>query len=196
LRVRGVAKILQRRLQQLYALEDSPCVSEFVTLAAPGERETLLLRQLPEDFVELRLVVPDCPLSDALVPSRLSDAYLQLLEGVSHFVLVAERIRAGRPTCQLELELQAEVDKLVLIEHCCQQLGPGGAAVLHHKLYERVSFLHPEGTEQGDRYRLANRLAARFTKRLPALSPRARRELLRRFYRVGLSDKMHLAQAA
>ena len=196
MRVRGVAKVLQRRLQTLYALEAAPCVSEFVTLAAPGERETLLLRQLAEDSVELRLVLPDCPLGDALVPSRLSDAYLQLLEGVSHFVLVAERIRAGRPTCQLELELQAEVDKLVLIEHCCQALDPGSTVVLHHKLYERVSFLHPEGTEQGDRYRLANRLAARFTKRLGQLSPRARRELLRRFYRVGLGDKMHLSQAA
>jgi hypothetical protein len=191
----NVAKILQRRLEALYALEQAPCVSDYVTLAAPGERERVLLRQLEEDYVELRLVVPDCPLSDALMPSRLSDSYLQLLEGVSHFVLLAERIRVGLPTSHLELELQAEVDKLVLIQHCLE-IGGAHASALHRKLYGQVSFLHESGTEQGDRYRLANRLAARFTQRLTQLSPLARRTLLRRFYRANLNDKMHLSQAA
>lgn len=187
---------MQRRLQTVYGLEEAPCVSDYVTLAAPGERERLLLRQLEEDYVELRLVVPECPLSDALVPSRMSDSYLQVLEGVSHFVLVAERIRIGRPTSQLELELQAEVDKLVLIQHCLDTLLPHQSARLHHRLYEQVSFLHPPDSEQGERYRLANRLAARFTKRLARLSASERRALLRQFYHMNLSDKMHLARAA
>jgi hypothetical protein len=191
---KSVAKILQRRLEQCYALEETPCVSNYLTLAKPGEREQLLLRQLEEDYVEMRLVVPDCPIRDALVPSRLSDTYLQLLEGVSHFVLLAERIRIGRPTSQLELELQAEVDKLVLI---LDSIGARAQARhVHHKLYERVSFLHPAGTEQGDRYRLANRLAARFTRRLAHLTPAAKCERLRRFYRAELAEKMHLSQAA
>jgi hypothetical protein len=168
-----------------------------VTLAEPGERERLLLRHaLTQDFVELRLVVPDCPLGDALVPSRLSDQYLQVLEGVSHFVLVAERIRIGRPTSQLELEFQAEVDKLVLIQQGLATHSTEFAARLHRQLYGEVSFLHPPESEQGERYRLANRLAARFTERLARLSPAAKQDLLRRFYRMGLGDKMHASQAA
>jgi hypothetical protein len=200
--VRSVAKILQRRLQVLYGLEDAPCVSDYVTLAAPGEREQLLLRQCDPDHVELRLVVPDCPLREALVPSLLSDSYLQVVEGVSHFVLVAERIRAGRPTSQLELELQAEVDKLVLVQHCLQALPQNQSQPhhrsqnLHHKLYGQVRFLHPPGSEQGDRYRLANRLAARFTRQLGGLDMAQRRALLRRFYRMNLSEKIRVAEAA
>ena len=198
--VLNVAKILQRRLQALYGLEESPCVSDYVTLAGPGEREQLLLRQIEEDHVELCLVVPDCPLRDALVPSTLSDTYLQVVEGVSHFVLVVERIRVGRPTSQLELELQAEVDKLVLIQHCLQALPQHQpqhqSQHLHHKLYGEVRFLHPAGSEQGDRYRLANRLAARFTRRLGRMSSGERRALLRRFYRMDLSEKIRVAEAA
>lgn len=197
-----VAKILQRRLQQLYGLEDAPCISNYVTLAAPGEREQLLLRQCAEDHVELRLVVPDCPLRDALIPSLLSDSYLQVVEGVSHFVLVAERIRVGLPTSQLELELQAEVDKLVLVQQCLQSLPRDQSRPhhrpqnLHRQLYEQVRFLHPPGSEQGDRYRLANRLAARFTRQLGRMDTTQRRTLLRRFYRMNLSEKIRLAEAA
>jgi len=191
-----VAKILQRRLQTLYGLEDVPCVGDYVTLAAPGEREQLLLRHMEEDYVELCLIVPECPLRDALVPSTLSDSYLQVVEGVSHFMLVAERIRIGRPTSQLELELQAEVDKLVLIQHCLEALPQGSSRSLHNKLYEQVQFLHPPGSEQGDRYRLANRLAARFTLRLGRLRSAERRALLRRFYRMNLSEKIRVAEAA
>lgn len=195
--VQNVAKILQRRLQVLYELEESPCVSDYVTLAAPGEREQLLLRQIEEDdHVELRLVVPECPLRDALVPSTLSDSYLQVVEGVSHFVLVVERIRVGRPTSQLELEFQAEVDKLVLIHHCLRATPYYSSQHLHHKLYGQVRFLHPAGSEQGDRYRLANRLAARFTRRLARLGPGERRILLRHFYRMNLSEKIRVAEAA
>jgi len=194
--IRDLAKIVQRRLQTFYGLEQAPCVGDFVTLAAPGERERLLFRQHAEDQVELRLVLPEFPLSEALQPSRLSDRYLQLLEGVSHFVLLAERIRVGCPTSQLELELQAEVDKLVLIQNCLGDATPHDSERLHHKLYERVSFLHPAGSEPGDRYRLANRVAARFTKRLPKPGSPARLDLLRRFYRAGLNGKMHLSQAA
>ncbi len=170
-------------------------MSDFVTLAAPGEREQLLLRHLREDEVELRVVVPDCAWSDALVPSRLSDSYLQLLEGVSHFVLLAERIRTGRQTSHLELELQAEVDKLVLVEHCLAS-DRRRSATLHEQLYENAHFLHAADTERGERYRLANQLAARFTKRLAGLGAAERRARLRRFYRVSLSDKVHLSQAA
>jgi hypothetical protein len=197
LTTQGVARVLQRRLETYYALEETPCVSNFLAIAEPGERETLLVRQ-DDEGVEMRLVVPECTLQEALVPSKMSDAYLQILEGVSHFVLLCERIRTGLPTSQLELELQAEVDKLVLISSVANRQRPREQERerLHSVLYEQVTFLHAEGTETGSRYRTANRLAARFTKRLSQLSPVAQRQILLRFYRTGLTEKVRLAQAA
>jgi hypothetical protein len=170
--VLGVARVLQRRLARYYALEQAPCITEFMAIAKSGERETLLLRQT-EDTIELRLVVPQCKLEDALVPSRLSDSYLQVVEGVSHFVFLCERIRTGLPTSHLELELQAEVDKLVLVSGAAGRAANNGT--LHSQLYEQVRFLHSQDSETGSRYRMANSLAARFTKRLESLAPGPRR---------------------
>ena len=48
-------------------------------------------------------------------PSAELDALCQIIEGVSHFVYVVERARVGREATQLELELQAEVDKWVVL---------------------------------------------------------------------------------
>ncbi|HEV8245704.1 MAG TPA: hypothetical protein VGP93_08045, partial [Polyangiaceae bacterium] len=67
---------------------------------------------------------------------------------------------------------------------------------LHTRLYENVYFLHPEGSEAGSRYRLANELAARFTSRLFHAQASDARSLLQRFYRAGQSDKIRLTRAA
>jgi hypothetical protein len=131
-----------------------------------------------------------------MVPSRLGDGYLQLIEGVSHFVLLAERIRTGLPTSQLELELQAEVDKWVLLDQPLR-LEPHRLSRLHARLYSGATYLHSEDSVEGQRYRLATAMAARFTRHLGQLSSRGRRdEQLRRFYQCGLSDKLTMARAA
>jgi hypothetical protein len=72
------------------------------------------------------------------------------------------------------------------------------ARTLHARLYERVRYLHPPGSEDGDRYRLANDLAARFVARLLERSDAAAGVVrtLRRFYRSGQAEKIHLARAA
>ena len=68
---------------------------------------------------------------------------------------------------------------------------------LRATLFEGGTFLHPEGTELGERYRLATRLAARFTRRLLGSAGRDEREaLLRRFYRAGQTEKIRFATAA
>ena len=154
-RLRDVARAVQLRLQRFYALEDGPDVAEFVQVTSDGEREELLVRT-EDDTVELSLSIPE--------PSETKhgslDRYLQLVEGVSHFVYVAERARVALPATALELELQAEVDKLVVLGGG-EGLHGERARSLHERLYGSVRFLHPEGTEEGQRYRLANRLAAR-----------------------------------
>jgi hypothetical protein len=180
---------IQRRLEHYYGLESMPDVVDFAEAAPHGEREQLLVRESAE-AVELALIVPaGAPRAGA------NDTWLQLLEGVSHFVYLVERVRTGLPTTQLELELQAEVDKFVLLG-----LEPGGdpesVRRLHTHLYEHGHFLDPSGTEAGERYRLANTLAARLGARLVGRGARETRELLRRFYRAGQTEKIGLAMAA
>jgi hypothetical protein len=186
---RAALKSIQRRLEAYYGLERTPDVRAFAEAAPAGEREQLLVRE-SVDAIELALIVPgEKPSAGA------NDTWLQLVEGVSHFVFVAERVRTELPTTQLELELQAEVDKFVLLG-----LEPGkdpeSVRRLHVDLYENGRFLDASGTEAGERYRLANGLAARLSARLLGREAREIRSLLRRFYRAGQADKIALATAA
>ncbi len=181
---------LQRKIERYYGLERAPDVVDFVATDEPTEREVLLVRET-DDSIELKLLLPDVqPLMGA------NDGFLQLLEGVSHFVYLAERVRVGLPSTQLELELQAEVDKFVLLAFGPRPRDPVWRRDLHTQLYERVLFLHPEGSEVGQRYRLANELAARFTSKLMHLPALVARAVLQRFYRAGQSEKIWLARAA
>jgi len=179
---------LQRRLERFYHLEATPDVRGFVREAARvGEREALLLRE-SEGGVEMALVVPQTAANE-------NDTWLQLAEGVSHFVYVANRARQELPSTHLELELQAEVDKFVLLVLEQQPYDRGEAFEVHSRLFERVRYLHEAGTELGDRYRTANDLAARFVRRLMTYGHETTHVALRRFYRAGQAEKIRLAAA-
>jgi hypothetical protein len=181
---------LQRGIERYYALERAPDVALFVEDAARAEREVLLVRET-DDALELKLVLPG-----GSPPAGANDRFLQFVEGVSHFVYLVERARTGLPATQLELELQAEVDKFVMLALGARRTDRHSLLDLHTLLYERVEFLHPESSEAGSRYRLANELAARFTVKLIDVEAQAARMLLQRFYRAGQSEKIHLARAA
>jgi hypothetical protein len=179
---------LQRRLERFYHLEETPDVRGFVRQSSgDAEREALLLRE-SEGELEMALVVPSTVAND-------HDHWLQLAEGVSHFVYVANRARQELPSTQLELELQAEVDKFVLLVLEQLPFDRGDAFAVHSRLYERVRFLHAAGTELGDRYRTANDLAARFVRRLMSYGPVVTHATLRRFYRAGQAEKIRLVAA-
>jgi hypothetical protein len=93
------------------------------------------------------------------------------------------------PATQLELELQAEVDKFVLFAFGAGGDGNLDARGLHRRLYANVTYLHGPGTEQGERYRLANELAARLAARLLERDAADARAILRRFYRAGSAGR-------
>jgi hypothetical protein len=152
-----------------------------------AEREALLLRE-SDGALEMALVVPAGAAND-------HDGWLQLAEGVSHFVYVANRARQELPSTQLELELQAEVDKFVLLVLEQVPYDRGEAFEVHSRLFERVSYLHDAGTELGDRYRTANDLAARFVRRLMTRRGDWTHATLRRFYRAGQAEKIRLVAA-
>ncbi len=184
---------IQFRLQSYYGLEQGPDVREYVRFE--GQRETLFVRE-GEDALEVSLVLPN--LSDAGLTHRdlHSDSGLQFIEGVSHFLYIVERARTELPVTQLELELQAEVDKFVFLSLAQPESGRGSKRLCRH-LYEQVQYLHPAGSELGDRYRTANSLAARFVARLAAdLECEPIKRQLRHFYRSGQTEKLSIARAA
>ena len=192
-------RLIQRRLQALYGVETPP-VEPFVC-ASPEGREVLEVRS-SRGTVELRLHLPEEAMASEGAISV--DVLCQVAEGVSHFVFIAERARRELPATQLELELQAEVDKFLLLSGA---LAPGdrdSAGRAHRareRLFENVTFLHRRGTARGDRYRLANRLAARVALKIErafsnGLSASDLVPLLRAFFGAGQREKIEMALAA
>jgi hypothetical protein len=198
-RERALATAIQGGLERLYQLERVADVDAFVASAASGERETLMVRTADDGAIEMSLRLPALgrPDFDVLADSDL-DPLCQIIEGVSHFVYLAARAAEDRGTTQLELEVQAEVDKYVVLVAALGALDEPKSKQLRGRLYDEVSFTDAAETEVGDRYRTANRAAARYVERLERayVRPRRVRDLqgeLRRFYRMGQEEKLRLA---
>lgn len=190
-----VAGRVQRDIERFYRLERAPSVEPFLRTTDGEEREAVRIRDAEDGAVEIEVLAPRLSEGSDL------DAVCQLIEGVSHFVYVADRARRGLPATQLELELQAEIDKYVLLALGSERFDARAARAIHVRLYESVRFCHPQGTEAGDRYRLANDLAARMVRRLEVLyAEKGRlgelRDALTRFYRMGQAEKIQFARAA
>lgn len=194
-RERAMAGRVQEALERLYGVDRTADVADFLDLAADGQRETLVVREDQEGDVLVSVRLPELGREAGL------DAVCQVIEGVSHFVYVVERVRIGRSATHLELELQAEVDKWVVLAASMGRLDAVSSAALRAQLYERVAFVHAESTELGERYRVANDAANHFVRRLERdcvgtarfVELRAR---LREFFHVGQEEKLRLGRAA
>ena len=191
----ALASRIQRGLETLYRLDRAADVDAFVTPAEGDERETLFVRQC-EDGLEMLLRLPRLAERTVDVAEGTGlDPLCQIIEGVSHFVYLADRASQERETTQLEMEVQAEVDKYVILASSLRDFDARTSERLRERLYESVAFAHAHDTEEGERYRMANVCAARFTHRLETqYVRRARyRELqgeLRRFFHLGQGDKL------
>lgn len=125
------------------------------------------------------------------------------LEGVSHFSYLMWNARHARGVSQLDLELQAEVDKYIATYWLMRMQYPQHRPrELHHLLFERarVNPALPAATQQ--MYAAASRYAARFCTMLQAalLSNRPMQRgravaALRRFYRMGSAGKRRYIEA-
>ena len=193
-RERALARRVQEALERLYQLDRLVDVHAFLIEATEGEREALLVRELGDGTLEMALRVPQLGDSHGL------DPICQIIEGVSHFVYLADRANSAREATKLEMELQAEVDKYVVLASSVRALDLATSAKLRARLYERVEYEHDASTELGERYRVANDSAHGFVRRLERYLPERRfaamREELRRFFRMGQADKVRSGRAA
>lgn len=197
---------LQRGLQDIYEIEVGHDVRDFLvtdeTLAAAlgadtgGGRERLLLRQ-DADGIDLSLYL-GTEVVAALEAGGIADLdkFCQALEGVSHFLYLVWHAERARSVSRLEMELQAEVDKYVLIRELVAVAGPAGG--LLERLFWNVNFAPQLGAAELRRYRAANDGALRYCLRLEAEFNRpgqrgARLRELRRFYRLPERGKLRAA---
>jgi hypothetical protein len=194
-RERTLAARVQAGLERIYQLDRVADVGDFVRGARDGEREALLVHQADDGAIEVTLRLPQLEADASL------DVLCQIIEGVSHFVYVVDRARREREATQLELELQAEVDKWVVLAASMRDFDAARSAKLRARLYERIAFEHDARSEIGERYRVANEAAHRFVRRLEReYVERWRfgdmRTELRRFFHVGQEEKLRLGRAA
>ena len=195
----SIARRVQGGLERLYQLERQADVDAFVSRAEGGDREALYVRE-GADAMEISLRVPELGegRSFDFDDAQGMDALCQIIEGVSHFVYITDRARAERETTQLELEVQAEVDKYVVLAASVGALDESRSARVRERLFEQVNYVHDALSVLGSRYRAANDCARRFTRRLERdFVARCRfgemQSELRRFYRMGQADKLRAA---
>jgi len=208
-------KRVQRGLEALYRVDTGCHVDDFVV--GTEYRDELVKARLARE--QLLVVEADGELNVALYlepsvianldthdPSRrlgdhnLGD-FLLAIEGVSHFIYTVCCARAERPVSQLELELQAEVDKYVT---CLLTTEPevDMSTTLRRRLFDDAAYEPDLDDDEHDRYRVANDNANRYAGWLEETFVARRRipEMLaelRRFYRQGLAQKLAtIARAA
>lgn len=208
---------LQRAIEGVYRLDEGLDVADFrvdrdalqdVLQLPEGARETLVVHQdADETFVALFIedevmhragaFFAGLPRGDTAVHRHL-DAVCVATEGVSHFVYFTFCGQAqDRPVSQVELELQAEIDKFLLLRIVW---GLGGPA-LREALFDSFE-LGPHLTDEARlRYVVANRAARRYARWLDHTlergeAPRALRDA-RDLYRMPLARKLeHIERRA
>lgn len=204
---------LQSRLESIYEVELEHCIDDFLTtdqslvaaLTRPGRtaREQVLVQQEGVDlWLSLYLdsevyarfsqyVVPD---SNCV---RQTGDFCLAAEGVSHFLYLCWNAIYKREVTQLELELQAEVDKYLLLSEYVAQDSRDG---LHPLLFKCWRFDDGLDKEEQRRYEKANRYASKYCWGLEQRYLRIGRRKqmireLRRFYRKTQTQKMRMIDA-
>lgn len=205
--VAGVAVDVQRRLESFYALPAQAPVADFLIAPEraahlPGQGSRTLV---DESGGELSLgVVLEAQVSERLQAEDprqgLSGSNLghfcTLVEEVSHFVCLSFCAGASRSVTQLELELQAEVDKYFNLVFLLSLQNEGAVSPgLKELLFRSYRLRGGLSAEQAQRYRAASGLAYRYCRYLEAeyLRPARLHELrreARRFYRLGQGGKL------
>jgi hypothetical protein len=206
---------VQRGLEALYRVDTGVAVDDFVIDEVARDaikperrpREQLLVYE-EGDEMSIALFVDPVAIANLVrhdPGNRLGDHnlgdFLLAIEGVSHFIYAIWCARAERPVTQLELELQAEVDKYVTCL-LVTDAEPRVSRELRERLFGEPCYeLDLDGDERA-RYRAANDNAHRYAAWLEQVfvAPRKIPEMLgelRRFYRHGLAGKLAtIARAA
>lgn len=160
--------------------------------------ETFLGVGFHQDIVEQ---IADKPPLERLHSANL-DVYCVLIEEVSHFTLLTHRAATGRGVSRLELELQAEIDKVVLCAATLERhYGSPSLAPLVRSLFDQSVVV---SVQDGALYETANRVAARFwhkiaarwEDRLPQEAAIELRNTLRSIFHSSFTEKLTVLEGS
>lgn len=200
---------LQEQLQDIYELEVEHKVSDYLitcpvladmlddNTSIRGQKEKLLLHQTADEL-SLSLFLDDDVVRSVRdhEPLQNMQNFCLALEGVSHFLYLLWNASYDRQITLLELELQAEIDKFVMMVFALEKQGEKvERGQLRKILFENIS-LHDELDDtHRERYIEASRLAEKYCWKLESdyLANRSRQQVLselRQFYRLGQGEKV------
>lgn len=196
-----VLNTLQGVIQHVYEIDLGHRVADFTTSDPAFARqygsphrpmEQLIFREDGDD-VDVSLYL-DPRVVDALDELPVENASINMMclavEGVSHFVHFCWRSQYKVDVSLLELEIQAEVDKYVLLTDLYGEPG------MHRRLFEHYLYQHGMSRQLHERYKSANRFAAKYCRKLEKdyIRPGRTGEMLnelRRFCRKSQREKIH-----
>jgi hypothetical protein len=208
---------LQQRLQSIYEIETGHAVADFLVsdeavknLLTGGSshlRETVFISELDEHLditVYLHADIVTHLLDDnpeqGLHSGNVEDFCLAT-EGISHFLKLVWHGEYDRSVSLIELELQAEIDKFVLMHmYSSEQTSRVKSREIRKLLFDTVDFHADLHMQELERYQCANHYAGKYCRALERLyihrddSRNMLREL-RRFYRLPLADKLRRINA-
>ncbi|MBX2869048.1 MAG: hypothetical protein KTR18_10250 [Acidiferrobacterales bacterium] len=205
---------IQNRLHTIYDLGPGYPIADFL-ITCPKQITALDQSENPRSIEEKLLIyedegelhislfinqsildaLHDCEPVSPLNQQKVA-TYCTALEGVSHFVYLSWNARHNRTISQLEMELQAEVDKFVSLLKLYEEQGVViSSEILANWLFDECGYDENLKPVERERYQRANSYASQFCRRLMWKKPRDRidqtafREL-RRFYRKRHQDKL------
>jgi len=200
---------LQQTLEYFYRVEGPVAAQDFCirqdqlnallgTYSRAQPREALYLTQGQDETTDIGLFIDPLEIQKAEVflstpKTEMLDAFCVALEGVSHFLYLTYcQVGLERPVSPIELELQAEIDKYLLLRVLF------GFRDTASRLFRNFSWHESVSQAAEERYRVAHRQAKRYARRMEqyVLEGDIRRVLddARRFYRKPLACKLaHIA---
>lgn len=203
----------QQQLHAIYGVDVPHTVSDFVTTDTDfisrltnGDKdhlkEKLLVQQEGEDMGLSLYLHTDVinSLTEQSLERQLEhgnlDNLCHAIEGISHFLYLIWRALRQHEVSLLELELQAEVDKYIVLLSLFRKLKKSSAiSSLHQTLFENIRFDDMLSESEVIRYREANHYAGRYCRLfaeryLQEFGSRRMYSELREFYRLGQNAKL------
>jgi len=209
---------IQNQLTDLYHIDLSQRAQDYLIdrrealnlLESPSHskipKELLLVRQQNDETVEIALFLDQGLLKNleqfdpqvSLSEENLSD-FCIAVEGISHFVYFLWKANQGHKITQLEMELQAEIDKFLILYFAMGSSRTISSNVdkLFSALFEDFHLFDNMSGESEERYMTASHLAMRYCHRLherflrKSETDKALNEA-RQFYNLSQSEKIHL----
>ncbi|EKD50181.1 MAG: hypothetical protein ACD_62C00620G0002 [uncultured bacterium] len=208
-------ELIQARIESLYGIKIGAKAGDYLI----GEDELFELLPAHQQTVvpkELFLVNPD-PDNDTVEVALFLDSKLKenlshrnplerlcaenigdfcaLIEGISHFVCYLHKAHLNREITQLELELQAEIDKFLLLSLLTYS-DEANSYQLIDVLFEGYAINEALALDQIERYETASTLAKKYCASL-ACDIKARRiknlvKKIREFYSLSQEEKIRM----